>query len=159
MTLCPPELNDVSLAENVVILMRSRRSTSILKYRSHPWQMYWNFRVHGWNARMSRLRHEETCIYSSILEGGNAMQKSEENDPMEPHATGAHQGVSYPVRSEGNYVVPTSPWPGIRRRKREMLQVCRRENRTSIEDKVIDGTSMVRPLPQLPQRHISRVIK
>ena len=55
--------------------------------------------------------HEETLIYSSIPEGGNAMQKFEENDPMEPQATDAHQDVSYPVRTEGRYVVPTNPWP------------------------------------------------
>ena len=58
-TLCPPELNDVALAETVVILMRIaaiEESTSTLKYRSRPWLMHWNSRVLRWSV-LSNLLH------------------------------------------------------------------------------------------------------
>ena len=54
---------------------------------------------------------EETRIYSSILEGGNVMQKFDESSSGEPQAADDHQGRLYPVRSEGRYVTPANPWP------------------------------------------------
>ena len=41
------------------------------------------------------------------------MQQFEEDDPMELQATGAQHDVSYPVRAEGNFIVPMIPWPRI----------------------------------------------
>ena len=55
--------------------------------------------------------HEETRIYSSIVEGGNVMQEFEENDSRELRIAEEHRDRPYPVRSEGRYVAPTNPWP------------------------------------------------
>ena len=55
--------------------------------------------------------HEETRIYSSILKGGNVMQKFEESNSRESQVADEHRDRQYPIRSEGTYVVPTSPWP------------------------------------------------
>ena len=87
------------------------------------------------------------------------MQKFEENDPMESQATDAHRQVSYPVKSEGKYVVPTNPWP--RNSEKEARDVAGVQMRKPYVHRRQgnDGISMVRPLPQLPQRHTSRVIK
>ena len=55
--------------------------------------------------------HEETRIYSLILEGGNVMQKFEESDSREPQAADEPRDRLYPIRSEGRYAVPSNPWP------------------------------------------------
>ena len=55
--------------------------------------------------------HEETRIYSSIVEGGNVMQKFEEDDSKELRVDEEQRDRPYPVRSEGRYVAPTNPWP------------------------------------------------
>ena len=57
-TLCPPELNDVALAETVAILMRyaALREINLNMCRSRPWLMYWNSRVLRWIAPLSLLR-------------------------------------------------------------------------------------------------------
>ena len=79
---------------------------------------------------------------------------------MELQTTGMQRDMVYPVRAEGDYAVPTNGWPrDPEKEEREMLQVCRRENLMSIEDKVTVGTSMASPLLQLLQRRTSRVNK
>ena len=45
----------------------------------------------------------------------------------------------------------------MNRRRQETLQECKRESHILIEDKEIDGISMVSHHLQLPQRHTSRV--
>ena len=54
--LCPPELNDVALAETVAIMMRFEKSTSTPKFRSRPWLLCWNSRVLRWSVPLSPLR-------------------------------------------------------------------------------------------------------
>ena len=72
--------------------------------------------------------HEETRVYSSILEGGEIMQKFEGDEPMNPQVADAHQSVSYPVRSEGKYVTPTNPWPRDQEKEtRDMTSVQKRK--------------------------------
>ena len=56
--------------------------------------------------------HEETRIYSSILEGGNLMQKFEEGELQDTAADGDERNDrGYPIRSEGKYVASSNPWP------------------------------------------------
>ena len=99
--------------------------------------------------------HEETRIYSSILEGGNVMQKFEGSNSGEPHSADEHPDRLYPVRSEGRYVTPTNPWPRDPEKETRDNVSVQKESRILIEDKGIDGTNMVSHLPQHPQRHTS----
>ena len=55
------------------------------------------------------------------------MQQFEEDDSMVLQATGVQHDVLYPVRAEGEYTVPTNPWPrNSEQEERETLHVCRR---------------------------------
>ena len=100
--------------------------------------------------------HEETRIYSSILEGGNLMQKFEEGELQDTAAdVDERNDQGYPIRSEGKDVAPTSPWPRDEQKEARTLQECKRESHIPIEDKEIDGISMVSHHLQLPQRHTS----
>ena len=96
-TLCPPELNDVSLAESVVILMRYAAIKEInLNTEVQKPSLAEVLEFQG--PRMERADestpHQETRICSSILEGGKVMQQFEEDDPMESQATGAQHDVA-----------------------------------------------------------------
>ena len=55
--------------------------------------------------------HEETRIYSSMLEGGNLMQKFEESESQDTQADDERKDRVYPIRSGGKYVASTNPWP------------------------------------------------
>ena len=113
-TLCPPELNDVSLAENVVILMRYAAIREInlnTEVQKPSIAEVLEFKGSRMDCADESTPHEETRIYSSILEGGNVMQKFEESNTGEPQAADEHRDRLYPVRSEGRYVTPTNPWP------------------------------------------------
>ena len=160
-TLCPPELNDVSLAKNVVILMRHAAIKEInlsTEVQKPSIADVLEFRGPRMECADESTPHEETRICSSIVEGGNVMLKFEEDDSKELRVAEEHRDRLYPVRSEGRYVAPTNPWPrDLERRKRETLREYRKGNPTLIEYKAIDGTSMVSHLPQLPQRHTSQV--
>ena len=54
-------------------------------------------------------------------------------------------------------LLPLVHGQGMNRRRQETLQECKRESHILIEDKEIDGISMVSHHLQLPQRHTSRV--
>ena len=115
-TLCPPELNDASLAESVVILMQCAVVKEInlnTEVQKPSLAEVLEFQGSRMECADESTPHQETRIYSSILEGGNVMQQFEEDDLMELQAAGAQHNVSYPVRAEGNYVVPMIPWPRI----------------------------------------------
>ena len=78
MGLCPPELNDVSLAESVVILMRYAAIKEInlnTEVQKPSLAGVLEFRAQGWECADESTPHQETRIYSSILEGGNVMQQ------------------------------------------------------------------------------------
>ena len=51
--------------------------------------------------------HEETRIYSSMLEGGKLMQKFEESESQDIRADDERKDRVYPIRSEGKYVAST----------------------------------------------------
>ena len=130
-TLCPPELNDVSLAENVVILMRYAAIREIklnTEVQKPSIADVLEFQGPRMDCADESTPHEETRIYSSILEGGNVMQEFEESDTMEAQAADVHRDKSYPIRSEGRYVVPTNPWPrGPEKEAREIAGAQKRK--------------------------------
>ena len=130
MTLCPPELNDESLAESVVILMRYAAIREInLNTELSAEAIYTKsiaevleFQGPRMDCADESTPHEATRIYSSILEGGNVMQKFEESDSMGPQAADVHRDRPYPVRSEEDVLFLPIHGLGIRRRKRETLR-------------------------------------
>ena len=104
-TLCPPELNGVSLAENVVILMRYAAIKEInlnTEAQKPSLAEVLEFQGPRMECAQESTPQQETRLYSPILEGGKVMQQFEEDDPMGSQATGAQNDVSYPVRSEGH---------------------------------------------------------
>ena len=113
-TPCPPELHDVSLAESVVILMRYAAIKEInlnTEVQKPSLAEVLEFQGLRMECADESTPHQETRIYSSILEGGKVMQQFEEDDPMVSPDNGAQHDVSYPVRAEGDYTVPMNPWP------------------------------------------------
>ena len=161
-TLCPPELNDVSLAENVVILMRYAAiqelnlSTEVQKPSIAD---VLEFRGPRMECADESTLHEETRIYSSIVEGGNVMQKFEEDGSKELHIDEEQRDRPDHIQSglKEDTLLLLTHGQGTWIRKRETLREYRKGNPTLIEDKAIDGTSVVSHLPQLPQRHTSQV--
>ena len=113
-TLCPPELNDVSLAESVVILMRYAAIKEInlnTEVQKPSLAEVLEFQGPKMECADESTPHQETRIYSSVLEGGNVTQQFEADDPMESQTTGVRHDVSYPEGAEGKYIVPVIPWP------------------------------------------------
>ena len=114
-TLCPPELNDVALAEIVVILMRYAAIREInlnTEVQKPSIADVLEFKGARMECAVEATPHEETRIYSSILEGGNLMQKFEEDELQDTTADGdAWKEQEYPIRSEGRYVASSNPWP------------------------------------------------
>ena len=73
--------------------------------------------------------HEEARIYSSILEGGNLMQKFEEDELQDTAADGdGRKDLGYPIRSEGKYVASSNPRPRDEQKEtRDIAGVQRRK--------------------------------
>ena len=113
-TLCPPELNDVSLVESVVILMRYAAIKEInlnIEVQKPSLAEVLEFQGPRMECAEESTPRQEARIYSSILEGGEVMQQFEADEPMELHTTGVQRDMLYPVRDEGDYAVPINPWP------------------------------------------------
>ena len=114
MTLCPPELNDVSLAESVVILMRYAAIKEInlnTEVQKPSLAEVLEFQGPKMERAEESTPHQEARIYSSIFEGGEVMQQFEADDPMELQTAGVQRDMLYPVRSEGDHTVLVNPWP------------------------------------------------
>ena len=114
MTLCPPELNDVSLAESVVILMRYAAIKEInlnTEVQKPSLADALEFQGPKMECADESTPHQETRIDSSVLEGGSVMQQFEADDPMESQTTDVQHDRLYPVRAEGKFIVPMIPWP------------------------------------------------
>ena len=116
MTLCPPELNDVALAETVVMLMRYAAIKEInlnTEVQKPSIADALEFQGARMECAVESTPQEETRIYSSIFEGGNLMQKFEERERelQDTQADDEHKDRVYPIRSEGKYVASTNPWP------------------------------------------------
>ena len=113
-TLCPPELNDGALAETMVILMRYAAIKEInLNTEVQKPSIALEFQGAKMECAVESTPHEETRIYSSILEGGNLMQKFEERERelQNTQVDDERKDRVYPIRSEGKYVASTNPWP------------------------------------------------
>ena len=55
---------------------------------------------------------EETCIYTSVLEGGNLMQKFKDDESQEMLDDGGEpRKQEYPIRASGVYATVDNPWP------------------------------------------------
>ena len=112
-TSCPPELNDVALAETVVILMRYAAvreiylNTEVQKPSIANVLEFTGVRI---ERAIESTPHEDTRIYSSMFDGGNLMHEFEETN-QEMQAGEEHRDRVYPIRSEGEYAAPTNPWP------------------------------------------------
>ena len=103
--------------------------------------------------------HEETCIYTSVLEGGNLMQKFKDDGSQDEADIGDGQREhGCPIRATGEYAPVQNPWPRDEEREaREITGVTKRSH-VLIDDKGIDGTNMESHHLLLPQRRTSRVI-
>ena len=113
-TLCPPELNNVALAETVVILMRYAAVKEInlnTEVQKPSIADVLEFQGAKMECAVEATPHEETRIYSSILEGGNLMPKFEGESHDTPAEVEERNDRRYPIRSEGQYVASSNPWP------------------------------------------------
>ena len=113
-TLCPPELNDVALAETVVILMRHAAIKEVnlnTEVQKPSIADVLEFKGATMECATEATLHEETCIYSSVLEGGNRMQKFK--DELQDTAVDGdgQREQGFPIRAEGKYVAVQTPWP------------------------------------------------
>ena len=110
-TLCPPELNDVALAETVVIMMRiaaireihlneevnKPSIAEVLEYRGLRMECSVESTPHA---------HEEACIYSSAYDGGELLTQF--GEPTKNNETD-----EIPTRARGEYANTSNPWPRV----------------------------------------------
>ena len=141
-TLCPPELNDVALAETVAIMMRyvALREVNLnTEVKKPSLADVLEFKGATMDCAIESTPSEETCIYTSVLEGGNLMLKFEDDDAQEmvkSEDTLKEQG--YPIRASGEHATVGSPWP----------RVAEKENR--------DTTGATKRKPYLHRRQGNR---
>ena len=114
-TLCPPEMNDVALAETVVILMRHAAIEEInlnTEVQKPSLAAVLEFKGATMECALEATPPEETCIYTSVLEGGNLMQKFKDDELQDTVVDGDVPRVQgYPIGAEGNYAAVQTPWP------------------------------------------------
>ena len=82
-TLCPPELNDVALAETVVILMRYAAIEEVnlnTELQKPSLTNVLEFKGATMACAIESTPHEETRICTSVLEGGNLTQKFKDDE-------------------------------------------------------------------------------
>ena len=147
-TLCPPELNDVALAEAVVIKMRlaavreMRLNEEVDKPSLAEVLEYKGFTM---ECSVESTPHEDACVYSSTYDGGELLKQF-----GEPAQTLATEQV--PTRSHGVFANTFNPWP--RQEELEARDVMEIQKRTpgNPGDKGIDGISM----ESLPQHRLLR---
>ena len=136
-TLCPPELNDVALAETVVILMRYAAIKEInlnTEVQKPSTADVLEIKGERMECAVEATPHDETSIYSSVLEGGTLMQKFEEGELRETAADGDQghdRGCITPrefTRSAGKYAASFNPWPRDEQREaRDITGVQKRK--------------------------------
>ena len=100
-TLCPPELNDVALAETVVILMRiaAIKEMRLNEEVNKPsLAEVLEFKGYKMDCAVESTPHEEACIYSSAYDGGELMKQF--GEPTE-----------LPTRAHGEFAETHNPWP------------------------------------------------
>ena len=154
-TLCPPEFNDVALAETVVILMRTAAIREIYlntEVNKPSLADVLEFNGLKMECAIESTPHEDACIYSSAYDGGNLLTEFEENGKEDsnwwrdlPNLQQDQKESTRPLIILGHE---------MKKRRQGMWQDCTRESRVLPEDKETGGTSMAsRPL-QHPLRHM-----
>ena len=131
---CPPELNDVALAETVAIMMRyaALREVNLNTEVQKPsLAAVLEFKGATMECAIESTPHEETSIYTSVLEGGNLMQKFENDDLQEMQVDGeGPRRQGYPIRASGIYATVDNPWP--RNAEKEGKGHCRRNKAKTV---------------------------
>ena len=119
-TLCPPELNDVALAETVVTMMRlaAMREIHLNEEVNKPSLAevleYQGLRM---DCSIESTPHEKACIYSSAYDGGELMTQFGEPAQSDEIITRAH----------GVFATTSNPWP--RREEEESRAVAGMQKR------------------------------
>ena len=106
-TLCPPELNDVALAETVVILMRiaAMREIRLSEEVNKPSLAdVLEFKGYKMDCSVESTPHEEACIYSSAYDGGELLKQFGEPTQID-------ENEEVPTRAHGEYAKTNNPWP------------------------------------------------
>ena len=122
-TLCPPELNDVALAETVVIMMRMAAIREInLNEEVNKPSIADVLEYQGWRMECSveSTPHDEACIYSSAYDGGEVLTQFGE-------VTKNDETDEIPTRAKGEYATTNNPWP--REEAKESMEVARMQKR------------------------------
>ena len=110
-TLCPPELNDVALAETVVIMMRLAAVREIhLNGEVNKPSLAKVLEYQGLRMECSAesTLDEEACIYSSAYDGEKLLTEFEETGREITEGSGIDE---IPTRSQGEYAATNNPWP------------------------------------------------
>ena len=105
-TLCPPELNDVALAEAVVILMRiaAMREMRLSEEVNKPSLAdVLEFDGLKMDCSVESTPHEEACIYASACDGGELLKQF-----GEPTQTDEKEEVH--TRAHGEFANTSNPW-------------------------------------------------
>ena len=104
-TLCPPELNDVALAETVAIMMRyaALREVNLNTEVEKPSLAdVLEFKGATMDCAIESTPSKETCIYTSVLEGGTLMQQFEDDESQELLDDGGEpRRQVFPIRASG----------------------------------------------------------
>ena len=106
-TLCPPELNDVALAEAVVIKMRlaavreMRLNEEVIKPSLAE---VVEFKGLTMECSVESTPHEDACIYSSTYDGGELLKQFGEPAQI-------LEKEDAPTRSHGEFANTFNPWP------------------------------------------------
>ena len=122
----------MALAETVVILMRYAAIKEVnlnAEVQKPSIADVLEFKGAKMECAVEATPNEETCIYSSVLEGGNEMQKFEDDELQDTAVDGDGQNKQgYPIRAEGKYVATSTPWPRDEvREARDIAGVLRRK--------------------------------
>ena len=106
-TLCPPELNDVALAEAVVIKMRlaAVREMRLNEEVNKPsLAEVVEFEGLTMECSVESTPHEDACIYSSTYDGGELLKQFGEPAQI-------LEKEDAPTRLRGEFVTTFNPWP------------------------------------------------
>ena len=114
-TLCPPELKDVALAETVVILMRYAAIEEVnlnTEVQKPSLANALEFKGATMACAIESTPHEETCVYTSVLEGGKMKcfprqtLFSKTGNPLE-----LRRRIAISIFKGSCGVLASSPWP------------------------------------------------
>ena len=105
----------MALAETVAILMRyaAIREVNLKTEVQKPsLAIVLAFKGARMECAIESTPHEETCIYTSVVEGGNLMQKFKDDELQGMLDDGDEpRRQSYPIRASGIYATVQKPWP------------------------------------------------